>query len=82
MSNIRLGIISLLVGTLIGIPMGSKLLVTYSQQSPSENLVGSDQCDQDLTRDDCYIPSEFNWMYLLTGPEKPTGRRAKHHKTH
>jgi hypothetical protein len=71
------------MGALIGIPMGSELLVTYPQQSPSESLVGVDKCDQeDLIRDVCNIPSEFDWLYLFSDPEKPIGRRAKHHERH
>jgi hypothetical protein len=84
MLNTKLALGSLLTGTLIGMSLGSELFAIYPPQSlPSTSLVGVDKCDQALIRSDCYnIPSEFYWMYLFAGPEKPTGRGAKHHKRH
>ena len=57
------------------------VLVALPQTIPETGtgIVGVDKCDQDTTKDDCYVlPGLFDWLDLVTGTT--TGEQPKHHQ--
>ena len=57
------------------------VLLALPQTIPETGIVGVDKCDQDTTKDDCYVlPSLFDWLDLVT--ETTTGERRKKHHHH
>ena len=70
------------IGLIAVFSLFSVLLALPPQTIPETDILGVDQCDQDLSTTDCNIPSGvFDWLDLVTGTE-PTAERPKHRQKH